>query len=206
MTEKTSRVDETHRKELMRFLLVKTAAVRRGVKPAELLRVRHCYAGVDAEGLRVCLYRHDIYEILGLDYVELKVEESSSLVLFYNPPCLSDTLYERQNSRWLGELGYPVNGSVKELLAELVRRAAKEGMPHEVGVFIGYPLKDVDGFMRKVPSTPVHNGLWRVYGSVRESFALMRRYAREEELARSVLDAASSVAAFISGILYARAS
>ena len=48
-----ARIDESHRKELLRFLLVKTAAVRRGVKPAELLRVRHCYSGVNSEGLRV---------------------------------------------------------------------------------------------------------------------------------------------------------
>ena len=84
-------IDESHRKELLKFLLVKTAAVRRGVKPAELLRVRHCYSGVNSEGLRVCLYRSDIYVILGLDYIELKVEESSSLVLFYNPSALTST-------------------------------------------------------------------------------------------------------------------
>ena len=39
MREKENRIDERHRKELLRFLLVKTAAVRRGVKPGELLRV-----------------------------------------------------------------------------------------------------------------------------------------------------------------------
>ena len=66
----SARIDEAHRKELLGFLLVKTAAVRRGVKPAELLRVRHCYSGVNPEGLRVCLYRSDIYCILGLDYIE----------------------------------------------------------------------------------------------------------------------------------------
>ena len=43
-------IDEEHRKELLRFLLVKTAAVRRGVKPAELLRVRHCYPLKDVAG------------------------------------------------------------------------------------------------------------------------------------------------------------
>ncbi|MGN0852707.1 MAG: hypothetical protein ACI4Q3_04950, partial [Kiritimatiellia bacterium] len=79
------RRDERHRKELLGFLLVKTAAVRQGVKPAELLRVRRCYGGVDSEGLRVCLHRRDVYDILGLDYIELKVEADSSLVLFHNP-------------------------------------------------------------------------------------------------------------------------
>ena len=72
MRENENRIDEEHRKELLRFLLVKTAAVRQGVKPAELLRVRHCYSGVNAEGLRVCLYRSDIYCILGLDYVDAR--------------------------------------------------------------------------------------------------------------------------------------
>lgn len=71
MREEKNRIDERHRKELLGFLLVKTAAVRQGVKPAELLRVRHCYEGVNSEGLHVCLYRGDIYGILGLDYMGL---------------------------------------------------------------------------------------------------------------------------------------
>ena len=50
MTENTNRVDEAHRKELLRFLLVKTAAVRRGVKPGELLRVRPRRSGATLVG------------------------------------------------------------------------------------------------------------------------------------------------------------
>ncbi|MDO4365847.1 MAG: hypothetical protein Q4D70_03560, partial [bacterium] len=97
----TPGIDDAHRRELLRFLLVKTAAVRRGVKPAELLRVRHCYAQTNAEGFRFCLYRRDIYFTLRLAYVELKVEEASSLVLFYDPQALAATLDEPHNRRWL---------------------------------------------------------------------------------------------------------
>ena len=100
MRDEKNRIDERHRKELLGFLLVKTAAVRQGVKPAELLRVRHCYEGVNSEGLHICLYRSDIYGILGLDYMELKVERQSSLVLFYNPAVLGATLAESRNRRW----------------------------------------------------------------------------------------------------------
>ena len=130
MREETNRIDESHRKELLKFLLVKTAAVRQGIKPAELLRVRHCYSGVNTEGLRVCLYRSDIYCILGLDYVELNVQEDSSLVLFYNPQALTATLAEPRNARWLMRMGYPAatpQGGETELLqrmlAHLVDRA-----------------------------------------------------------------------------------
>ena len=199
-------IDERHRKELLGFLLVKTAAVRQGIKPAELLRVRHCYEGVNAEGLRVCLYRSDIYDILRLNYIELKVEEESSLVLFYNPAVLDATLAEKRNRRWLARLGYPENGTTDDLLAELRIRWARKDIPHEVGVFIGYPLKDVAGFMRRIPVTPVHNGAWRVYGGARESLERMRLYASAEDEARTALQSASGVEDFISMISLKRVS
>lgn len=206
MPEKTNRIDETHRKELLRFLLVKTAAVRRGVKPAELLRVRHCYAGVNAEGLRVCLYRDDIYTILGLDYVELKAEAESSLVLFYNPHVLASTLAEPRNARWLAQMGYPEVTSLHAMLAHLVRRAGACELPHEVGIFIGYPLKDVAGFLARLPATPVHRGAWRVYGGAEESLRRMRLYAAAEADACEVLERSRGVDDFINAISAKKAS
>lgn len=206
MKEKSNRIDEAHRKELLKFLLVKTAAVRQGIKPAELLRVRHCYEGVNAEGLHVCLYRSDIYGILGLDYIELKVEKESSLVLFYHPAVLDATLAEKRNRRWLVRLGYPENGTTGELLAELRLRWAGKDMPHEVGVFIGYPLKDVAGFMRRIPATPVHHGAWRVYGRTDESLERMRLYASAEDEAKAALKSANGVEDFIRMISLKRAS
>ena len=206
MKEEANRIDESHRKELLKFLLVKTAAVRQGVKPAELLRVRHCYSSVNEEGLRVCLYRSDIYEILGLDYVELKVEDESSLVLFYNPPVLEATLELPRNRRWLARLGYPLKGTMRQMLAALCRRASGKELPHEVGIFIGYPLKDVAGFMRRIPATPLHRGAWRVYGDAEESLRLMRLYAAAEADAREVFERTRGVYDFINMISAKKAS
>ena len=190
---------------------MQTAAVRRGVKPAELLRVRHCYAQTNAEGFRFCLYRRDIYFTLRLAYVELKVEEASSLVLFpgvsARVPCpssrrlscrimsanlpseccrlllLDGTKFttanlpcQPHNRRWLVRMGYPAEGTAEDFLRELVRRARGETLPHEVGVFVGYPLKDVIGFVRRLPATPLHNGPWRIYGS-RDGASLSARAA-----------------------------
>lgn len=206
MSGNSNRIDGAHRKELLRFLLVKTAAVRQGVKPGELLRVRHCYEGVNADGLRICLYRSDIYEILGLHYVELKVEKQSSLVLFYTPSVLEATLGERRNRRWLARLGYPVGSSMHEMLAELCSRATRCEIPHEVGVFIGYPLKDVAGFMRHIPATPLHGGSWRIYGNANESVRRMRLYKKAEIAACAALDQASGIDEFIEMISLKRAS
>ncbi len=189
-------IDDAHRRVLLRFLLVKTAGVRSGVKPAELLRVRHCYEQTNAEGFRFCLYRRDIFFALRLDYVELKVEKESSLVLFYDPERLTQTLRVSENRAWLQGLGYPADASLDACLSELKRRAQGESLPHEVGVFVGYPLKDVVGFMRHLPATPLHGGAWRVYGNVVESLRRMRLYARVEEWADAALDSAPSLEAF----------
>ncbi len=190
----------------MGFLLVKTAAVRQGVKPAELLRVRHCYETVNEEGLRICLYRRDIYETLGLDYLELKVEKNSSLVLFYDPAVLSATLADERNRRWLARLGYRYDATMAERLAELKRRAASADLPHEVGLFVGYPLKDVAGFMAHIPSTPVHHMSWRVYGGAEESIARQRRYDAAENAAKKVLARAERIEDFIKRMTLKKAS
>jgi len=194
--EKSVRIDDAHRKELLRFLLVKTAAVRSGVKPGELLRVRHCYERTNEQGFHFCLYRRDIYFTLRLDYIELKVEENSSLVLFYNPDTLAKTLDDSKNRAWLESAGYPKGAKVEGFLNELKARAATCALPHEVGIFIGYPLKDVDGFVRRLPVTPGHHGPWRVYGKVGDSLRRMREYLAAESYAEAALDRTSDLEAF----------
>ena len=161
----------------------------------------------------MCLYRSDIYCILGLDYVELNVQEDSSLVLFYNPHALAATLTEARNARWLARMGYPADTSqggeavlLQRMLAHLVNRAAACELPHEVCVFIGYPLKDVAGFMQRIPATPVHHGAWRVYGGADESLRRMRLYANAEANAAQVLDRSRGVEEFINAISARKAS
>ena len=131
---------ESHRKELLRFLLLKTAAVRNGVKPGELLRVRHCYSARNAGGFQFCLYRKEIFDLLRLDYLELRTESDSSLVLFYHPSGLADALACPENRAVLRQCGYAENASPADRLAELKRRFSSGKLPHEVGVFIGYPV------------------------------------------------------------------
>lgn len=191
---------EDGRMEQLKFLLVKTAAVRQGVKPGELLRVRHCYESAGG-GSRVMLYRNDIYGIVGLDYAELKITPAASLVLFYKPGLLAETLAQARNAKWLERLGYPPAGAALEAkIAHLAARAADCNIPHEVGLFIGYPLKDVAGFMLNIPSTPVSRAQWRVYGNREESLEKMRLYSRIEAEAARAFAGADGIDGFINAV------
>ncbi len=190
-------IDEAHRKELLRFLLEKTAAVRLGVKPAELLRVRDCYETLNEEGLRFCLRRSDVYDSLRLDFAELIHEEKSSLVLFYDPSVLARTLSRPENAAILAPFGYPQEASPERCIARLRERFSTCGICHEVGVFIGYPAKDVRAYMDNLPTTSPHRTPWRVFGDAVESIRLADLYRRAESFARSVLDAAPTVGCFL---------
>ena len=75
-----------------------------------------------------------------------------------------------------------------------------------MGVFIGYPLKDVAGFMQRIPATPVHHGAWRVYGGADESLCCMRLYANAEANAAQVLDRSRGIEEFINAISARKAS
>ncbi len=193
---KAPKISESHRKELLRFLLEKTAAVRVGVKPGELLRVRHCYERENAEGLRYCLYRRDVYETLGLDFIELLREKESSLVLFYNRDVMERALACPDNASILASCGYSINANAAELLSELASRFAKYGICHEIGVFIGYPAKDVRGFIERLEPSPAHGTPWRVFGDVAESIRVASVYKGVEDFAHGALDAAATISGF----------
>ncbi len=181
-------INEVHRKELLRFLLLKTAAVRSGIKPGELLRIQHCYKSKNPEGFQFCLYKHDILSIMKLDFIELKVDHNSSLILFFHAGNMQKTLTNPAKLAVLADCGYNITGDYRCLLAKLQERFKQNPLPHEVGVFIGYPAKDVVGFINNLPRTPVHKGLWAVFGDAKESVHCMNTYRKAEQIAQHLLD------------------
>ena len=192
-----------HRNEMLRFLLVKTATVRCGVKPGELLRIRHCYQPVRSGAFPFCLRKEDILDILQLDFIVLREEAQSSLILFYHREMLEKTLTESENRTLLTRCGYG-DGTVEEMLARLVERFQWEQLPHEVGIFLGYPAKDVSGFLGNESPTPVHRGDWQVFGDAAESVRRMHLYRSVREAASRLLDCCEDVPTFLEQFSFSR--
>ncbi|MDR2029450.1 MAG: DUF3793 family protein [Treponema sp.] len=67
-------------------------------------------------------------------------------------------------ARYLRSLDYPVASGLDPCLAYLKGRFGQPGcFPHEVGVFLGYPLEDVIAFRAGKPSPYACHGYWKVY-------------------------------------------
>lgn len=74
-------------------------------------------------------------------------------------------------------LGYCVGITPSDFLKEIAARWQETGeIPHEVGLALGYPVKDVLGFMGQVALDCTGQCGWRVYGNPAPSLAANQRF------------------------------
>lgn len=173
------------RMELMRRLLLQTSLVRAGVKPSEILTLNHCYGATEsADGY--CVRQEDVLRRLGLPWRSLRTRENGTLTIFYDPALLSRTLSQQGVERYLVRRGYVKSDTPELWLEQLAERFEKEDFPHEVGLFLGYPLKDVVGFI-SARSRTTYQGSWRIYGKKEPSLSLMNRFRKARALAENIV-------------------
>ena len=92
-----------------------------------------------------------------------------SFVYVYRRNVLSQLFNEAEIRQFLGVYGYQ-HFDEETLIAKLTHRIAKcHCFPHEIGLFLGYPLEDVKGFIANGGQNCKSTGYWKVYGNVAES-------------------------------------
>lgn len=171
-------------KSLLRFLTIKLASVLVKVKPAVLVGLCSQKDGCDYQEL----WRKNkdtIISMLGVSCRELK---TSKQLLFYDSHLLADRLNDIAHKRFLYEFGYLSCKELDDYLDLLTKRFNSAHFPHEIGIFLGYPLKDVKGFLQKPPIEPVELGRWKVFGEAEPSLHFMRIYRKSENLFGEIIE------------------
>lgn len=104
------------------------------------------------------------------------------LVILYNAQYLEQRLRQSNYRAFLSHCGYnPANlATVSSTLQKLKERFSSHAntCPHEVGVFLGYPLEDIEGFIKHAGENAKFCGFWKVYGdevAAREKFSLYEK-------------------------------
>ncbi len=109
----------------------------------------------------------------GVRMIPVRYSDNKALIYMYRPDKLRKDLTDPLASSILTQRSYPT-GSSERCVAELARRLnAAEEFPHEIGLFLGYPSQDVDGFIR----CGARGGKVR-----RHMESLRRRGGRQEEI------------------------
>ena len=116
----------------------------------------------------------------GLRVLPMRYRDGKGLIYVYRPRRLSRDLENGKARRLLEERGYAFANPNRCIVRLIQRLARGEDFPHEIGLFLGYPPEDVEGFIcRKDPAKCV--GCWTVYGdeaAARRTFDLYRKCTR----------------------------
>ncbi len=140
------------------------------------------------EMISAMLYLNRELRDKGVRAVPLRWQGGKCLVYLYRPKMLERDLENPAARKLLQECGYRGSGT-GECLSCLIRRLRDlEDFPHEIGLFLGYPPADVDGFMHRRESCKL-KGLWKVYENEDCARQLFERYRRctEEYLRQHAL-------------------
>ncbi len=118
---------------------------------------------------------------LGVFLDTLATRPFGSLVYVYRPAMVSRMLGRAESARFLEGYGYPRTCAVKPHIERMRQRVAETDaspscaharrFPHEIGLFLGYPLEDVVGFIENQGRNCLACGCWKVYANERDAQA-----------------------------------
>ncbi len=112
----------------------------------------------------------------GLRLIYLGQKGDQSLVYIYRLSSLREDLNKPGVAEFLAHYGYEQN-DVNDILAHLKERLKEEtAFPHEIGIFLGYPLGDVIGFIQNRGKNCKCSGCWKVYCNECETQKLFARF------------------------------
>lgn len=128
----------------------------------------------------------------GIAWRILGRRRGKALVFLYRREELEEYLSRPEIRGILDRFGYR-GMELEEMLGRLGERMdamgrKEKGFPHEIGVFLGYPARDVEGFIRTGGSQYLAAGYWKVYHDVFcaartfRSFDEAKQYAVNEYL------------------------
>ena len=152
-----------------------------GLKPASLFRYQ---PGAGQSGSAMAAAWHAALCDRGVAVRVLKncPRTGAVLVYVYRPAQMDTLLKNCDVLHFLQSEGYRP-GTADALLTQLSQRLCCEGdFPHEVGIFLGYPLADVVGFIQNHGQNFTVCGHWKVYTDPAAAQQQFARYKKCETI------------------------
>lgn len=158
-------------------------------EPLEVKIANQCapvLAGIKPSNMLVLENKHirDVVRVLegtGLSWRCLYAGEEKNIWLLYRKEAMEETVLGKEQMLFLREWGYEEDTLERMLMkfSQRFRQYRKDKnlpFPHEMGVFLGYPMADVKGFIKYEGKNYLYCGYWKVYENVEERKELFRTY------------------------------
>lgn len=127
-----------------------------------------------------------LLEGTGIRYRFLKTKGDKGILYLYREKRLRQYLEQEEIQRFLSEYGYDQVDIAKmlNLLSKRIQMYNDQEavFPHEIGVFLEYPLGDVKGFLANEGKNFMYSGYWKVYQDLQGAVRRFTQYDMEREL------------------------
>lgn len=167
---------ETVGTKFERHLVEQCAPTLAGIKVGNLF---HC---TRVPGDSICdAIRHWNSRFLskGVQIRLIKETGVGALVYVFRPAMLSDLLARQDVAHFLEGCGFSgcqdLQGYIERLRSHICDAAC---FPHEIGIFLGYPLHDVQGFIENKGKGFSLCGFWKVYTEPQRAEKLFAQYRK----------------------------
>lgn len=114
----------------------------------------------------------------GVYLTNIKTCNNTALIYVYRKKSLWKILQQSEVRHFLQSYGYQrfsVEDCIKYLREQFQRSCQ---FPHEIGVFLGYPLEDIIGFIQNKGKNYKSVGRWKVYGNAEEAEKLFYKFKK----------------------------
>lgn len=164
-----------HGNSVEKLLALHCAPALAGVKPSNLFTLHFSEGRPEARELREAA---ESLLVCGVKTEILCECERYALVLVYREELLAAAMGPEAED-FLADYGYKRGLTLAEKIARLRPRLGKCGeFPHEIGIFLGYPVEDVRGFIANEGRNFKACGAWKVYGDGERAAGLFESYRR----------------------------
>lgn len=100
-----------------------------------------------------------------------------AMIFVYRPKLLETHLEPTAVQDFLARHGYERDMTLTQALNTLAKRIVTSAdFPHEIGIFLGYPLSDVEGFLDRRGKGFLLCGEWKVYSEADKAARLFALY------------------------------
>lgn len=119
---------------------------------------------------------------LGVFIERVRSKKNNSLIYVYRKTQLGKDLTNSGAIKILKDFGYPdaetlTDTALEKKVKYLMKRLSDyDCFPHEIGLFLGFPVKDVEEFIRHDGRDCLACGFWKVYCDEKKALNTFRRY------------------------------
>mgnify|MGYP002621569832 CR=1 FL=1 len=125
---------------------------------------------------------NEIFNSKGIELIVLKKKNNTALIYVCRKSRLADDLAKDGVAEFLAGYGYNCIDVDKAINTLRKRLLCMDGFPHEIGLFLDYPLDDVKGFISNAGANSKCAGCWKVYCNEAEAQKKFAQYKKCKEV------------------------